>query len=457
MKKNGKCRIARIVAISLSIVLSSCNNSYDALVTDNIPVRTNVETASGEHKAIRAFESFLNRINTEVGTRRNAECKVLKVEQKTTAVYKDNLPNTRAIELSLPVYELTLQNEDKATGFAVVVDTPAECQVMAYAPIGSIADTIYNEGLASFFRELSFYTEVAMERRKNTVSTTRADIWQSNWEDFYSYQVINSKEYVRDLNQYEVDHDAPGYPYSVVDYSTTIGQVIPAQWNQTSPYNNNVPVYVTGTNERVKIGCLPVAIGQVMSYYKNNNKYNWELLTRTQTIQNNTSAAIEVAKLLRDISIEAGTNFYPNENTAGTNVERVESTIKSFGLNVCRKDLYSASCMDSITNNLLKNHPVLIVGNNNKTVGLESHIWIIDAMITQKWWYYYAEEVHSNYPPYTRYVVSRDRYEGRFNHCNWGWGGYSNGWYHSFYPIYVDGHQACFAYNKIIFTQIYPL
>lgn len=441
----------------LLIAVSSCEEDGYNLLVEQRNSQNDLRLLSGEERAIQALDKFVNRADDKATTRGAMSGKVVKVEKKTTASYSGNMLTTRALDLSLPVYELTLLNDDNSSGFAVVAETPAESKVMAYAPKGSIADTVYNKGLANFFREFAYYTEATVENTKINSPTSRDNIWQNNWNYYYFYKVLNSKEYVRDLNQDEIDNDAPGFPYTMVDYSTTIGKIIPAAWNQTSPYNNNVPFYVTGTNDHVRVGCFAVALGQVMSYYKNDSNYNWDLLTKTSTIKNNTSAATEVAKLLRDISIEAGTVYDENKNLGSTNVDNVASTILHFGLNVRQKNLYSDSCIDSVSYNLAYDHPVLIIGNND-IIGekQEAHIWVIDAMITQRWWNYYVEEVHSNYPPYTRFAVSRDKYEGKLVHCNWGWGGSSNGWYCSFYPIYANGHQLCLAYNKIIYTQIYP-
>lgn len=460
MKKESTLFLTMALAAStLLAIISSCSDESIALVNPDVSLRDNQSDLSGEEKAEKVLRRFLEGLKSNSTTRSDiTRFKVSDIRKKTTAVYHSNSPSTRSIGYSLPVYELTLQNDDNSTGFAVIAESPLESLVMAYAPVGAISDTTYNKGLAVFFREFADYTEKMMEITNNNSAVTRADIWQNRWENFYYYKVSNSTEYVRDLNQYEIDNNAPGFPNAIVDYSTTIGTVIPAVWNQTSPYNNNVPYYLPGTNEHVRVGCFPVALGQIMSYYKTNNNYNWNILTATPSISNNTTSSVEVARLLRDISIEVKTNYYPETNQGATIVDSMAPTIRKFGLNAKETNLGNASCIDSIANNLIKNHPVLIIGDNSGSGGnREAHIWVIDAMITQKWWYYYAERIGSNQPPYTIHRVSRDRYEGKFNHCNWGWGGHSNGWYYSFTPTFTNDNIVSFVYNKILFTQIYPL
>lgn len=466
MRKSNSFSVVGFAVIYLLMLVSSCSEDQMELVeTTGVPPQVDNQTLSGEERAIKAFEVFIDDLDDKVSTRAAKSAKVSEVKKKTTDAYRGTSYVTRALGTAMPVYELTLQNGDETNGFAVVAESaPKLCEVMAYAPIGAISDTTYNKGLATFFRDLVTVSDVMIEEAQKEQSTlaTRGDIWQPYPIDASFFRIRGTEEFVRYLTQYEMNNDAPGFPYAVVDYAVTTGEVIPALWNQTAPYNNDVECYVTGTNEKVRVGCVPVACGQLMSYYKKPSSYDWELLTATPIINNNTRAATEVARLLYYMHEEGGVVCVPDKNQSAGSKAGVRQILFNMGYNYATTrdfgvDTYA--CLDSIYNNVKYNHPVLVVGDNNARLqkDFEAHIWVIDAMITQEWWHYYAVKVHSNYPPYEHHDVMRERCRWQFCHCNWGWGGHSNGWYYMFTPEFTDGKRYDFKTRKDIITQIRPL
>lgn len=462
MERRNVFSIAGFAAISLLFLASSCSeDGLEQVNVTGIPQQEDNRALSGEERAIKALEMFLDNMDDKASTRSGAArfSKVVGVEKKTTDAYRGASSVTRTLGTAMPVYELTLENNDATKGFAVVTESgPELCELLAYAPVGAISDTVYNKGLAEFFRDLAVCSDALVEEaeKEQAALATRGDIWQPHWMSPSFFRVDGRLyEVVRRLTQYEMDNDAPGFPYAEVYQSVTTGDIIPALWNQTAPYNNDMDCYVTGTNEKVRVGCIPVACGQIMSYYKKPLSYDWNLLTASPSIANNTSAAREVARLLFYMHQIGDLRSNPDRNASSGDKRSVQAIFEMMGYDYAYRRDYTvygdAECYDSIYNNVKFHHPVLMMGEVP-----DQHAWVIDAIIHQEWWVYTAEEVHSSTPPYVYGEVVRRRYAGRFYHCNWGWGGHSNGWYYSFTPQFTDGKKVNFEVQKAIITQIKP-
>lgn len=446
MEKKKMNLIRILVAIIGLFVISSCEEKVYEELAEQTNSQKNMCPLSGEERAIQALEEFVNRVSDEAVTRGAISGKVLKVEKKTTASYSGNIPTTRALDLSLPVYELTLQNNDSSSGFAVVAETSVESKVMAYAPTGAISDTTFNKGLAYFFREFASYTEIMLEKQK---VNTRTEYETYQAYDIYDFLVRN--EYVRDAVQAEIEDNFSNYPYDDhLNHWERVGTFVNAMWDQGAPYNDKVPVFVDGTNQRVRVGCVPVAIGQLLSYYKQYRNYDWKLLTATNKISANTPAANEVSRLLMDIALEAETYHDSQQNLGRTLEKDIEPTLRLFGFTNAELHSERESFQDLIYNDVKDDHPVLVSGYGTNAHGrFCSHIWIADRMdINEKWIYFISKR---DYTP----KVYRHIYSAKHVHCNWGWGHRSDGWFHTFTPTYIDGDEVDFSSTVKVFSHLY--
>lgn len=449
MQKKKVSLMKVITATALLLVFHSCNEEgFEQLVVNETPApqEEGIQALSGEERAIQAFQNYLNELEkSNAITRGSATSKVIKVDKKTTASYQGNIPTTRALELSLPVYELTLQNENNTSGFAVVAECPTESKVMAYAPMGAISDTVFNKGLACFFRDFAKYTEFVMEKKK---AQTRADFEVEQKYNIYDFFV--GDEILRDATQEEINNNFSQYPYETPETSEMVGRFVDAMWDQGTPYNNNVSDFVDGTRDRVRVGCVPVAIGQLLSYYKTYGNYNWSLLTATPKISANTPAATEVARLLTDIATVAGTIYHTDTNMGGTPPDNIGPTIAHYGFTNFKWFSYRMSFQEAIYNDVKDNHPVLVYGSGSVNGALCAHMWIADRMwITDKYEYNVKIEKYKTPQIYKRlYRVYRA-------HCNWGWGNRSDGWYHTFTPVYIDGKKYDYASKVEVYAHLY--
>ena len=105
---------------------------------------------TGEQKAVETFERFLTELSYgDPATRAASTPRIVKVNQTSSASYGNNKVSTRALDHAMPIYELILENADATSGFAVVTDDMNYSEVVAYAPKGSLADTVYNKSRRS--------------------------------------------------------------------------------------------------------------------------------------------------------------------------------------------------------------------------------------------------------------------------------------------------------------------
>lgn len=448
-----------IVSLVLAVVTTSCYNQIEELnsKTNN----SDAQQITGETKAIHAFNDFINRLNSDALTRSTIpQAEIIAVKKTTTAVY-DNKHLSRSNNVGLPVYELTLENSNMTQGFAVVADLATMDEVIAYSPIGSIADTAYNKGLALYFKDLAILSDITSKK-----VTARSDYWQPGWEEIYS--PFGSSEFVRWLTQSEWEN-GPGHGldwiyYDPVDKIEITNAYITTKWGQGNPYNNRVPKYANGTKNKVNVGCYAVAAGQIMTFHKYPSTYNWGILTISSTIpptplaigggidmNKETTAQKEVSRLLTDIATAGETEYNTYQNLGSTFVRKFIPGLNKMGYSATDTYLGEKGGSATLIKDEIKNYqrPVLYYAQSD----IGGHIWVVDAILTQERWEYTTFRRQEGLE--TKPGLERRRARGYLLHCNWGWGGNSDGWYYNFNPPHKDDFVK-FYFGKHIYTGIKP-
>lgn len=205
--------------------------------------------------------------------------------------------------------------------------------------------------------------------------------------------------------------------WSRVGYKAPMLTVI---WNQDSPYNDNVKDMLPCGN--VPVGCVTVAVAQLMSYWAYPDSYDWDDLTTNPVISQGTSAASEVASLMEDVF--AGCGVTAGCNGSSSNIYNARNYLMNIGYTCNNIQYYTASAIEDA---LRLSHPVIIRGATSNN---EGHEWNIDgyekekAVICRRA-YRYDEATG------TRILFSTstfEKYKTKF-HYNWGWGGLYNGWF----------------------------
>lgn len=454
MKKTIKL-LLQVLPVLMIFCISCSKNEMEDETGDNC-ISTNPEI-SAEYKAIQTFTQFINKMGEDLQTRSTITSPVIKSVKKTTSSVYGYTNNSSTLKNStaqneLPIYELTLENPDNTLGYAVVALDQTIDQVVAYAPYGSISDTIYNKALALQFRELAYLSTAISEQ-----ASTYSEYWQPGWDNIFSLQV-SGEEFVRWLTEWEIENYTKPYSwifYDPIDKMEIISAYVPTKWDQGKPYNNLVPVFTTANpNERVQIGCYPVAVGQVMAFHKKPTKYNWDLITASDKILfTNYQASQEVSRLLYDIAKAASTKFDPIKNSGSTPVLNDQIGLSSLGYtsNYTFLDNGKSATLirDEIKNN---NRPVLFSAQSDKG----GHIWVIDAVLVQERWKYQSAVIVGG-DDHLKHSLNRYRMQGNLLHCNWGWAGKSDGWYFSYQPIHDKLGTINFNSYKRLYTNIKPI
>ena len=136
------------------------------------------------------------------------------------------------------------------------------------------------------------------------------EIWdknKSNWENLYCLAAYNKKyKWICKDPCFDSPRQLVG-----VRFSNPMGYFCKTVWHQWEPYNYNAPKY------DYPIGCVAVAIGQIMKFHHNPSWFNWEIMPNrcTSSYSQITAGEKEVARLLRDIGWK--TNMTYSESGSG--------------------------------------------------------------------------------------------------------------------------------------------
>lgn len=193
--------------------------------------------------------------------------------------------------------------------------------------------------------------------------------------------------------------------------TTVVGPLVTTFYDQGAGFNQFVEVYgggspttncTTTTNGRPPAGCVPVAMAQLMNYWRPGNLYPWTQISQENAGGNGGTYTAQMIALLGN---SVGTTY--NCGGSGTLTDRAFQhfkTVKKTGApntyfnNAIQYIPYN---LNTVIANLNANRPVYVDGfyaNNN--VG---HAWVIDGY-----------QINAN---------------GTYLHHNWGWRGSGNAFY----------------------------
>lgn len=185
-----------------------------------------------------------------------------------------------------------------------------------------------------------------------------------------------------------------------------VGPLLNTTWHQSGSFNDALNyINCNGSNFQVLAGCVPVAMAQVMKYYKYPARYNWSAMP----IDYGTTTT---ANLILDIHNAIRTS-YSQEPSYSCSATGVDSDA-NMG-NVLKNHFNYASATRSdynqqtVKDNLNAGRPVILSGSG----GGQGHMWVCDGFIASN--YYFADCTGIG-----TLMLS----------MNWGWAnGYNNGWY----------------------------
>jgi len=218
-----------------------------------------------------------------------------------------------------------------------------------------------------------------------------------------------------------------GLKFDLVGKHTQYGPLLSTQWNQGYPFN-----YL---NNGTSIGCLPVAMAQVMRYHQWPANFNWINMPNSYN-GTNASAIInsDLPSLMQNIRSALGMV----SGQTGAYVSDAKIAFQNYGYTVTQSSHYIHDVRLEILNN---NRPVLMTGHD-ASVG---HAWVCDGIHTTyvNISYFVEYMVDYKYGSYTYSIPSGQptptnpgnaanasgTVEYTYFHMNWGWGGSRDAWF----------------------------
>lgn len=206
------------------------------------------------------------------------------------------------------------------------------------------------------------------------------------------------------------------------------GYCMKTTWNQISPYN-----YLLPNNQN--LGCVTIAVGQIMKYHEYPKTYNWNEMPNALARRSDCALTSFLKKLHDELGVAAD---------GSTNNKNAARVLKSYG--------YSATTKTHNTGNY-SSFPVYCYGADIENNG--EHAWVCDgstySTFSTKYELYVLD--NSYYPKFKYMLRSEDTKYGSSQalyHMNWGWGGLSDGYFADSYLSANNGSKIYhFNYDRV--------
>lgn len=215
--------------------------------------------------------------------------------------------------------------------------------------------------------------------------------------------------------------DVPGYPYmeccmileKITPYVERVGPLLQTSWHQNDPYNNSDP-------ENRSLGCVTVAVGQIMKYFMHPNTFLWNEMPASLPDTVDTSVLSDFLYQLRgDLWVT---------NSGGSEGWIASIYLSGHGYHTSYNNHSSANVYTALS----FHHPVYMDGN--EVGGSSGHAWVCDGFIDRREYREYYLMVPSiyhniidNFDCFAEY--SEPSFSYTTFHMNWGWGGSNDGYY----------------------------
>lgn len=273
------------------------------------------------------------------------------------------------------LYYITF-NKGQNRGYAFVSGDERINRVYAYTESGDISDTTYIYPLACSIKAIPYTLEKDLQRHYSNAS-------------------------------------------SKVGTYCSYGPLISTTWGQTAPYNMYAPEF-NWTSEAENIayerrhaaGCVNVATAQVIAYYEKfkgtmigNRNIDFKTLKANSIITTTSSQAQIVGNFFREI-ISKNNSVFNSDGTTGAKLDATYTYLKGMGYS-CNYSKDVNVNINTLFNNIKRGNPHITGGCRNKPKR-SGHCWIWDGI-----------KGYLNGSSFTVESI----------HCNWGWGGSSDGWF----------------------------
>lgn len=378
----------KILSLLLLVVgMASCSNNEDLFDSNSKKTKsTQVETFKvSPEEAKEELVGFLNKMGTSSLTRSTTNKNIGEVQAIRNS-FMDATTRSMSEEGDIDTLMYAINFADNQ-GFALVAADKRTSPVLAIIDEGS-----FNVDSLSEDKDEGFLAFI-----DNAINMEKEDIQN------YSAQTRSMQ-----TNGYVVN--------------TIYSPILHTKWTQQDVYGQYCPNGIAG--------CTVIATAQILSYFKNIGHVNWayngtigssdlhwdKIISDCDSHDGKllssscSTSANEVAHLVRYLGIAFGAKYNKKSTSVGES-KAIDWFNKWGGLKASSLKGYNES---AIVSAIKAGNPVYARGNSGKKkvfgirVGWKGgHAWIYDGAI----------------------IASKDGKSNTFVHCNWGWGGYKNGYY----------------------------
>ncbi|NOQ27889.1 MAG: hypothetical protein GQ564_21210 [Bacteroidales bacterium] len=251
-------------------------------------------------------------------------------------------------------------------GFVIISADKRVYPILAYSESNTFTfdSDNYPQGLVNWIDN----TVCKVKKIRELNSPQKPEI-KDIWDNLYYIAAPPYEDYYDDDDGYnsedETDYDDCNNTY------TYVGPFLSTVWDQYTPYNDAIPSRNCSEDSegRPLVGCVALAMGQVMKYHEFPNTYNWDLMP-------DNDGSTETARLLWD----AGKSIFTVYGCLGSGAEitRVTTALKdNFG--------YSSAVLSDFNSNTVISElnyglPV-ILGATVREDGRGGHVWVCDGYL----------------------------------------------------------------------------
>lgn len=179
--------------------------------------------------------------------------------------------------------------------------------------------------------------------------------------------------------------------------------LISTNWHQDDPYNQYVP-YVSNSQKHCMVGCVPVAVGQVIAYFRRYNSNGYEIPGDATFTSDNSSVTFmdfsdsvwssifnedKASVFLSYLGTQMNTSY--GENSSPTSYQEMKDILESYGLNYTE----SPYNIQNVLYSLRARRPVLVYGEN---LSHKKHAFIINNYRVHKEYYTVYLSWNPDYP-----------------------------------------------------------
>lgn len=206
------------------------------------------------------------------------------------------------------------------------------------------------------------------------------------------------------------------------------------QWNQIEPWNAKFPM-LNDNKTRAVVGCVPVAVGQMMRFFKYPTYFAWNNMPPTYPTSTTQDFLYQLAE---KIDVDYNKDDVGGDRHTSGNSGNAVNVLKSYGYKVFESSNISPSVPPCLASSTMKRP-------NKKDTG---HMYILAGSSTSTtsetvecYTFMYKERMQSCY------TLSSTSSSHTEYYVNWGWGGRYDGYY--MHPENTPPSGSEFTANKI--------